>query len=555
MFKSLNLIYNVMKTHFHFLLLASLAVSFMQTSVFGEPQSKHMDTPSDAHIQLPASGRGDSRVAYLNQAMDQMIYDFMVDNHIPGMTLAIVQAPYIPRVVGYGLSDVQKELLASTKTLWPAGPISQAYAAVAAFQLLEQGRLDMSAPVGRYINNLPAAWKDVTVFQLLQHSAGLPNYTKCPDYDPAGRYAPAELLALVAGEKPVFAPGTEVRQSPTHFLLLAMVIDEAAGMPYEEFVQKGQFDILGLKRTLFGKDLGSVKVDPVEKNGNAHSLFKSQVGYVDPAEPAAGYAWEPGKGLVAQSLPVNLRGYADIWSTPEEISFWDIALAGSILVKDPAHRDMIYKPTKLDNGKVVSAMAGWQFPHHKGLMDVKGDTPGYSSYICRFTDPSELVCVTLTANRAGIDLTNLARRIAGALDPKLGSGQLDDDSLVLYESVHDVPVTMARIEKYLKDRGIPVFARFDHGKNAHETGLEMLPSEVIVFGSPKVGTGLMQANPGIATELPLRIAVWQDKADSVWISYPRMDKIAKAYGVENAPAVVPIRKLLEDIVSHAGSVY
>ncbi len=46
-------------------------------------------------------------------------------------------------------------------------------------------------------------------------------------------------------------------------------------------------------------------------------------------------------------------------------------------------------------------MAGWQFPHHKGLMDIKGGIPGFSSYICRFTDPAELVCVTLTANREG----------------------------------------------------------------------------------------------------------------------------------------------------------
>lgn len=537
------------------MLLASLALPFMQTSVFGVSQSNHMVMSSDAPIQLPASGRGDSRVAYLNQSMDQMVYDFMADNHIPGMTLAIVQAPYIPRVVGYGVADVEKGLLASTKTLWPAGPISQAYAAVAAFQLLEQGKLDLSAPAGKYVKDIPSAWRDVTVFQLLQHSAGLPDYTKSPAYDAARRYDPAELLAFAAGEKLQFTPGSDVRQSPTNFLLLTMVIDEAAGMPYEEFVQKGQIEALGLKSTLFGRDLDSVKVDPVEKNGHVHSLFKSQVGYVDPSEPAAGYGWEPGRGLVAQSLPVNLRGYADIWSTPEEISFWDIALAGSILVKDPDHRAMIYKPTRLDNGKVVPAMAGWQFPRHKGLMDIKGDTPGYSSYICRFTDPSELVCVTLTANRSGIDLTNLARRIAGALDPKLGSGQLDDDSLVLYESVHDVPGTMARIEAYLKDRGIPVFARFDHGQNAREAGLEMLPSEVIVFGSPKVGTGLMQANPGIATELPLRVAVWQDKDGSVWISYPRMDKIARAYGVDNDPSIVPIRKLLADIASHAGNVY
>ncbi|QWP02086.1 DUF302 domain-containing protein [Akkermansia massiliensis] len=224
-------------------------------------------------------------------------------------------------------------------------------------------------------------------------------------------------------------------------------------------------------------------------------------------------------------------------------------------MKDEKHRDMIYKPIRLDNGKIVPAMAGWQFPHHKGLMDIKGGVPGFSSYICRFTDPSELVCVTLTANKEGVDLTNLARRIAGALDPKLGSGHLDDDSLYLYESVFGVDETMERIEKILAEKSIPVFARIDHGKNAREAGLEMPPSKVVIFGSPKVGTNLMLENPGIATELPLRIAVWEDKEGSTWISFPHMEKIARAYGVENLPPVAPIRQLLRNIASRAANVY
>lgn len=145
--------------------------------------------------------------------------------------------------------------------------------------------------------------------------------------------------------------------------------------------------------------------------------------------------------------------------------------------------------------------------------------------------------------------------IAGALDPKLGSGHLDDDSLYLYESVFGVDETMERIEKILAEKSIPVFARIDHGKNAREAGLEMPPSKVVIFGSPKVGTNLMLENPGIATELPLRIAVWEDKEGSTWISFPHMEKIARAYGVENLPPVAPIRQLLRNIVSRAANVY
>lgn len=156
-----------------------------------------------------------------------------------------------------------------------------------------------------------------------------------------------------------------------------MVIDAVAGMPYEEFVRQRQFLPPGLSHTMFGKDLGSVQQDNVGEHGNRHTLFKSPPEYVNSAETVSGYAVRDGD-IVSVPAPArsSLRGFADIWSTPEEISFWDICLAGSILVKDEKHRDMICKPARLDNGKVVPAMAGWQFPHHKGLMDIKGGHPG-----------------------------------------------------------------------------------------------------------------------------------------------------------------------------------
>lgn len=518
--------------------------------------STKMSTHHSTAIHLPSQGRGAARAAYLGRTIDQMVDGFMQEEKIPGMTLAIVQAPYIPRVTGYGLSRAETGLLASTNTLWPAAEISQGYAAIAAFQLVEQGAMEIGDKVSRFVKDLPEAWKNVTILQLLQHSSGIPDYRNSPQYDASRDYDPAELLSLVRLSEQEFAPGTDVRRSATNFLLLSMVINAVAGMPYEEFVRQRQFLPLGLSHTMFGKDLGSVQQDNVGEHGNRHTLFKSRPEYVNSAETASGYAVRDGD-IVSVPAPArsSLRGFADIWSTPEEISFWDICLAGSILVKDEKHWDMIYKPARLDNGKVVPAMAGWQFPHHKGLMDIKGGIRGFSSYICRFTDPSELVCVTLTANREGVDLTNLARRIAGALDPKLGSAHLDDDSLYLYESVFGVDETMERIEKILSSRSIPVFARIDHGKNAQEAGLSMPPSKVVIFGSPKVGTHLMLGNPGIATELPLRIAVWEDKDGSTWISFPHMEKMAAAYGMEGLQAVAAIRNLLRSIASQAANVY
>ena len=97
----------------------------------------------------------------------------------------------------------------------------------------------------------------------------------------------------------------------------------------------------------------------------------------------------------------------------------------------------------------------------------------------------------------------------------MGTGA-NDNLLYTYESQFSVPETMTRIEQTLHTMGVPVFAKFDHGKNAEEVGLQLLPNQVIVFGSPKVGTKLMQDNPSISIELPLKISVWEDKNGSVW---------------------------------------
>lgn len=147
------------------------------------------------------------------------------------------------------------------------------------------------------------------------------------------------------------------------------------------------------------------------------------------------------------------------------------------------------------------------------------------------------------------------RKITAAFDSnKLGTGA-NNNLLFICESQFSVEETMARIEQVLKTMDIPVFAKFDHSKNAQEVGLKLLPNQVIVFGSPKVGTALMQQNPSISIELPLKISVWEDKKGCIWVTFPQMRKMAINYGVEDNPVMDKMQKLLEKIVSKAASQY
>ena len=506
-------------------------------------------------LTLPNEGRGSFRVEYQGIPIDRMIVDFMEKESIPGMTLAIVQAPYIPRIVGYGVSNAQTGQLASAKTIWPAARISQAFSAVAVMQLFERGRLQLDSPVSQWLDSLPQAWRAVSVFQLLQHASGIADYRDSAGFDPEKMYEPDQLVKMVAATPLAFEPGTDVKLSATNFLLLAQIVEKAAGQSYHDFVTENQIRYLGLRRTMFREDFPKLDNEKITPENTRHSLFTKEGRFIDPAEPAAGTRLIP-DGLVATSpfLSGTLKGFADIWASAEDISTWDIALAGSILIEKPENRALIYKPTVLASGKVVPAMAGWQFQHHRGLMDIKGTVPGYSAFLSRFTDPNELVCVTLMCNREGVDLSNLARRIASAFGKKLASG-VDDELFYTQESVFDVAESVLRLRGALKKRGIPVFATFDHGKNAEEAGMSMAPAVVTVFGSPSVGTKLMQANPAICLELPLKIAVWEDAEGSVWVTAPRLDLVAGRYQMQSHPIIPDMQKLLEKLVGIAANLY
>lgn len=506
--------------------------------------------------QLPQQGRGNVHVTYQERSIDQMIYDFMEEQGIPGMTLAIVQAPYIPRVVGYGVTDFEKGNLAAAKTLWPIGPISQGYAAVAIMQLYEKGKLNLSDTIGKYLKDIPENWKNITILQLLQHSSGIADYRGQKGFDVSANYQPVQLINTVSEIPLAFEPGTDVKQSATNFLLLTSIIEKVGKMSYHDFVKKHQIDYLGLQQTFFGEDLAKVKQEDVTTTANVHQTFKKDKDYINPSETTTGYVEKDGKLVAAPSVsPTAMKGFSDIWASAENVSHWDIALAGGVLIAKPENRDMIYKPTKLANGKVVPAIAGWQFYNHKGLMDIKGNVSGHSAFLSRFTDASELVCVTLLANKEGVDLTNLGRKVAAAFDSnKMGTGA-NDQLLYTYESQFSVAETMSRMEQTLKTMGIPVFAKFDHGKNAEEVGLELRPNQVIVFGSPKVGTKLMQDNPSISIELPLKISVWEDKNGSVWATFPQMKPMAAEYGLEAEPVIAKMQELLEKIVIKSASVY
>ncbi|WP_305840196.1 DUF302 domain-containing protein [Photobacterium leiognathi] len=113
-----------------------------------------------------------------------------------------------------------------------------------------------------------------------------------------------------------------------------------------------------------------------------------------------------------------------------------------------------------------------------------------------------------------------------------------NDGLVRYESHYSVKETADRFESTAKDKGFTLFARVDHQKNAENVGLDLRPTEVIVFGSPKVGTLLMQCAQSSAIDLPQKVLISKDEDNKVWLSYNNPDYLMKRHSIQNCSAVV-----------------
>jgi uncharacterized protein (DUF302 family) len=120
----------------------------------------------------------------------------------------------------------------------------------------------------------------------------------------------------------------------------------------------------------------------------------------------------------------------------------------------------------------------------------------------------------------------------------LGGGSAFAETLTTIESKFPVKETLDRLSADLDKRGIKVAARIDHAAGAKAVGMELPPTEVLMFGNPKLGTPLMQSNPAIGIDLPMKVLAWQDKAGKVWIGYNAAEGLAARHNIKDRDEVV-----------------
>ncbi|MGX5217680.1 DUF302 domain-containing protein [Pseudomonas segetis] len=125
------------------------------------------------------------------------------------------------------------------------------------------------------------------------------------------------------------------------------------------------------------------------------------------------------------------------------------------------------------------------------------------------------------------------------------------EGLVSLKSPYDVSQTMQRVEHAVGTRELTVFAKVDHAAGAAKVGLPLRPTQLLIFGNPKGGTPLMECAQTSAIDLPLKVLVWQDASEQVWVGYNDPAYIGTRHSAGDCPVIGKLQAVLQAIADES----
>ena len=130
--------------------------------------------------------------------------------------------------------------------------------------------------------------------------------------------------------------------------------------------------------------------------------------------------------------------------------------------------------------------------------------------------------------------------------------QAADKGLLKYKSPHSVEKTANRLEAVLRLKNITVFNRLDHAGGAAQVGKTLRPTELLIFGSPAMGSALMTSQQSIGIDLPLKALVWEDAKGQVWLAYNDPAYLSRRHGLTDREQVFSnMQKILKELAEVA----
>lgn len=322
-------------------------------------------------------------------ALDKALKKLVAMPGGPPGAIAVVQRDDEREVHAFGVADVSTGEPMEVEDHMRIASAAKAFSGAVALSLVSKKELSLDDTIGEHLPELPDAWHEVTLRQLLQHTSGLPDFSNDQGFREALLDSltvappPEELLSFVDDEPLEFEPGSEYQYSNSDNIAVALMVEAATESTYEEQLQEQVYGPLGLTNTSLpsGPDL---EVPYIHGYDNDFSPPQEQP--EDLSElVAAGWAWASG-GIVSTPADLNafVRGYVDgqLFDEEEEQQQRLVVQGGSSEPPGP--------------GKNSAGLGIFRYDTRCGTVwGHTGNTPGYTQFMAASPDGSRSVTVSI----------------------------------------------------------------------------------------------------------------------------------------------------------------
>jgi len=329
----------------------------------------------------------------LREKVDAAAQTVLQKTGVPSASVGIVVGGKTVMTAAYGDARLAPELKATAEMKYPVGSISKQFTATAILLLQEDGKVSLDDTVSRWFPDLTRS-KEVTVRELLSHTSGYEDYAP-QDYTIPLWVKPANPLDLVHlwAEKPLdFDPGTQWQYSNTNFVLAALIVEKASGMPYWQFMETRVIQPAGLKDVI-NLDTDRKAIEPL-------GYMRNALGPLRPAQ-MEGPGWYFGDASLGMPVADLLR--------------WDISIMDETLMKRSSYATFETE-VELKNGSGTHYGLGVQVMTQDGrrVIEHSGEVGGFVAENVVF--PDDKVAIAVLTNQ---EASSAASLIAKAIAPLL----------------------------------------------------------------------------------------------------------------------------------------
>jgi serine beta-lactamase-like protein LACTB, mitochondrial len=347
--------------------------------------------------QQPCAGRSPSAERTLARRVDSMAKAFLRAEKIPAVSVGVVRCGATLVARGYGTADLESGAAATPATLFRLASVSKPFAAVLAARLAEQGKLDLDAPIQRYVASFPDKGVPITARQLMTHTSGIRHYTGDEAYSTRAYPTLASALPIFASDPLVHAPGAGFTYTTYGYTLLGVAIEAACGTSFMACLER---EVLAPGRVRGVREDRQAEI--IHDRARPYAL--DSTGTLRNAAFANTSYKIPGGGLIA---------------TGEAVArFADAAMRGVVVA--PTTWTRMTTGVTLSDGRRLSYGEGWGIGGSDTARSIEhnGSQQGASTVV--YLLPAHGVSVAVLANLEDVDggrLTALAAAMARAAIP------------------------------------------------------------------------------------------------------------------------------------------